>query len=155
MKCPIRPRAPESTGTPARSVLTDGFTLLEVLLALAIVSSMLTAALGLIPLGLRAVGDAERTAAEARILHDLQQHCFSNGAIPEGPLFFSRNGSPLLSGKSNECVFTVILRPIPGTNITTPGNADRVLRTVLVEMRDQTPSWHRNQTLVLPPMPLP
>lgn len=122
------------------------FSLLETVLALAIVSTVLVAAMALIPLGLQAAHDAERRTAEWRILQNVRDLC--DTSVPGGIIPFSRNGSPL-PGRSADTGYTATIQP--GAGISLPGNPDRLLRCVTVEIRDSSPSWRFARTLVLRP----
>jgi uncharacterized protein (TIGR02598 family) len=154
-----------TTYSPRAAAAAAGFTLLETLLALAIVSSVVTASLGLIPLGLRTAHEAERGAAEARILQHVSAHASTpiaaafavseSGSDAESrTLHFSANGSPLAANAGDSAyTCTVDFRAKTGPAITLPGNPDRSLRTVTIEIKDQNSGILHSHTLVLPPSP--
>lgn len=129
-----------------RSPAAAAFSLLETVLALGVVSTVLVAAMSLIPLGLRTAQEAEGQAAEMRILQRLGDRCAA--LMPDEALYFSSNGSPV-SGKSGDALYAVIVRP--GSGICLPGNLDRPLRSALVEIRNLSTDWRLHRTLLLPP----
>jgi uncharacterized protein (TIGR02598 family) len=125
---------------------SPAFTLIETVLSIGILSTVLIAAMGLFPPGLRTAQEAARRTAEIRIIQAVSERCAA--AIPAVPLYFSRHGS-LLPDKGPETFFTVTV--LPGQGIGLPGNPDHRLRSALINIRDPTPNWLLTRTLVLPP----
>ncbi|MFV1994073.1 MAG: prepilin-type N-terminal cleavage/methylation domain-containing protein [Verrucomicrobiales bacterium] len=80
----------------ARRQSATGFTLVEVVLALALLGTALVAVLGIIPVGLEASRSAELHTLRAHIMEDVRDRIRGRplraGELEGGPIFYNREG---------------------------------------------------------------
>jgi uncharacterized protein (TIGR02598 family) len=110
---------------PSHRPNSEGFSLIEVTIAIGLVAFVLVALIGLMSLGIKTRGEGVRKTAQANIIQYLQDQLplrawntnattnygfraltnFAGGAAAIPVLFFDVNGSPVAAASTNEQVF--------------------------------------------------
>lgn len=126
-----------------RREASGGFSLAEVLIALAITSFALLALIGVLPEGLRSLQNAQRQEAEARILQNVAaRHQMtpwdesSVGTQEEGDLEFDANGAPVQSG-SKDTVYRARAEVLDAAPLPNENTASPFMRRVRIRVTNQ------------------
>ena len=110
---------------PSHRPNSEGFSLIEVTIAIGLVAFVLVALIGLMSLGIKTRGEGVRKTAQAKIVQYLQDQLplrawntsattnygfraltnFAGGAAANPVLFFDVNGSPVAAASTNDHVF--------------------------------------------------